>query len=148
MYFAVFVAFCCACANGYDGSLMGSIIAMKPFQDTFGTGLAGERVAIITSLYSVGSIVTAPFAAAISDRWGRRVAMFIGGWEIIVGAIIACTGSTIAQLTVGRFILGGGIAVMTVGAPAYAIEIAPAHWRGRCTGKFHPSVPVRKGKYG
>lgn len=61
--------------------------------------------------------------------------MFIGAWVIIVGAIIACTSSTIAQLTVARFILGSGISIMTVAAPAYAIEIAPAHWRGRCTGK-------------
>lgn len=53
LYFAVFIAFCCACANGYDGSLMGAIIAMKPFQNTFHTGLTGEKIAIITSLYSV-----------------------------------------------------------------------------------------------
>ncbi|KUI68659.1 Lactose permease [Cytospora mali] len=137
MYFAVFVAFCCACANGYDGSLMGSIIAMKPFMKTFGTGLSGEKISIITSLYSVGTIITAPFAAAISDRYGRRIAMFSGGWVIIVGSIIACTSNTIAQLTVGRFVLGCGIAIMTVGAPAYAIEIAPAHWRGRCTGFYN-----------
>lgn len=32
---------------------MGAIIAMKPFQDTFDTGLTGEKIAIITSLYSV-----------------------------------------------------------------------------------------------
>ncbi|KAI7778983.1 hypothetical protein LA080_001500, partial [Diaporthe eres] len=137
LYYAVFIAFCCACANGYDGSLMGAIIAMEPFQNTFDTGLTGEKIAIITSLYSVGSIVTAPAAAAISDRFGRRIAMFTGGCVIIIGAIIACTSSTIAQLTVGRFILGAGIAIMTVGAPAYCIEIAPAHWRGRCVGFYN-----------
>lgn len=65
----------------------------------------------------------------LSDRFGRRWAMFIGAWVIIVGAVIACSASTVAQITVGRFILGGGISIMTVGAPAYAIEIAPAHWR-------------------
>lgn len=70
----------------------------------------------------------------LSDRFGRRWAMFIGAWIIIVGAVIASTSNTIAQLTVARFVLGAGIAVMTVAAPAYAIEIAPAHWRGRCTG--------------
>ena len=30
-----------------------------------------------------------------------------------------------------------GIAVMTVAAPAYAIEVAPPHWRGRCTGIYN-----------
>lgn len=32
---------------------MGAIIAMEPFQNTFNTGLTGEKIAIITSLYSV-----------------------------------------------------------------------------------------------
>lgn len=62
--------------------------------------------------------------------------MFIGAWVIIIGSAIACSSSTIAQITVARFILGGGISIMTVAAPAYAIEIAPAHWRGRCTGEY------------
>lgn len=83
-----------------------------------------------------GSIVTSPFAAMLSDRFGRRWSMFIGAWVIIVGAVIACSSSTVAQLTIARFILGSGISIMTVAAPAYAIEIAPAHWRGRCTGEL------------
>lgn len=53
IYFAVFIAFCCACANGYDGSLIGSITAMQSFMDTFGTELTGSKVSIISSLYSV-----------------------------------------------------------------------------------------------
>lgn len=50
---AVFVAFCCACANGYDGSLMTGIIAMKHFQTTFDTGPTGTKIAIMASLYTV-----------------------------------------------------------------------------------------------
>jgi MFS family permease len=82
-----------------------------------------------------GSIVTAPVGAIISDRYGRKICMFSGAWVIIIGAIIAATSSKLAQLIVGRFILGVGIQVMTVAAPAYAVEIAPPHWRGRCAGK-------------
>jgi sugar porter (SP) family MFS transporter len=137
LYFAVFVAFSCACANGYDGSLIGSITAMPHFQSTFHSGLTGLRVSGIASLYNVGSIVTAPVGAIIADKYGRRLAMFIGAWIIILGAIIASTSSTLAQLTIGRFILGIGIQMMTVAAPAYAIEIAPPHWRGRCAGFYN-----------
>ena len=64
--------------------------------------------------------------------------MFCGGWIIILGAIVAATANHMAQLVVGRFILGAGIQMMTVAAPAYAIEIAPPHWRGRCAGKMSP----------
>lgn len=42
-----------ACANGYDGSLMTSIIAMETFQSKFHTGDTGPTVAAIFSLYPV-----------------------------------------------------------------------------------------------
>jgi MFS family permease len=64
--------------------------------------------------------------------------MFCGAWVIILGAIVAATSFHLAQLVIGRFILGAGIQMMTVAAPAYAIEIAPPHWRGRCAGKRSP----------
>lgn len=137
LYFSILVAFGCACANGYDGSLIGSITAMQYFQDTFHTGYNGIRVSGISSLYNVGSIVTAPVGAIISDRYGRKVGMFSGAWVIILGAVIASSASTLAQLIVGRFILGVGIQIMTVAAPAYAVEISPPHWRGRCVGFYN-----------
>jgi MFS family permease len=61
--------------------------------------------------------------------------MFIGAWVVILGMIIISTSDTLPQFVVGRFVLGFGIVILTVAAPAYAIEIAPPHWRGRCTGK-------------
>lgn len=79
-------------------------------------------------------MVGAPFAAILSDRYGRRKGMFAGGLTIILGMIIAATSRTVAQLVVSRFVLGFGIAIMTVAAPAYCVEIAPPHWRGRATG--------------
>ncbi len=88
-----------------------------------------------------GQIVGSPTAAIISDRFGRRIAMFCGAVLIIVGMIITATANTIAQFTVGRFILGFGVTQMTVSAPAYTMEIAPPHWRGRCTGACIASSP-------
>lgn len=80
-------------------------------------------------------MVAAPFSAIISDYFGRRKCMFAGGWIIIIGSIIISTSHTLAQFVVGRFILGVGIQVMVVSAPAYAVEISPPHWRGRAVGK-------------
>lgn len=82
-------------------------------------------------------MVGAPFAATLSDKLGRRKSMFAGGVIINVGMIIISTSMHLPQIVVGRFILGLGIAVMTVAAPAYAIEISPPHWRGRCTGFYN-----------
>ncbi|KKK20519.1 hypothetical protein P175DRAFT_0480192 [Aspergillus ochraceoroseus IBT 24754] len=137
LYYCVFVAFCCACANGYDGSLMGSITVMPHFKMTMHSQNDGWQVSVMTSLYSVGSIITTPFAAAVSDRWGRRVGMVFGSFGIIIGSIIAASSFSLAQVTVGRIVLGSGIQFMTVAAPAYSMEIAPPQWRGRCTGFYN-----------
>ncbi|KAI5861407.1 general substrate transporter [Durotheca rogersii] len=153
LYFSIFVAFCCACANGYDGSLLTGVIAMQHFQNTFHSGTTGPSVSVMFSLYTVGAMVGAPFAAILSDRFGRRVAMFWGGVIIIVGMIIVATSGTIPQFVVGRFVLGIGISVMTVAAPAYAVEISPPHWRGRATGFYNcgwfgGSIPAAAVVYG
>ncbi|KAI1208558.1 general substrate transporter [Annulohypoxylon truncatum] len=137
LYFAVLVAFCCACANGYDGSLLTGIVAMSHFQDTFHSGKTGTIVAIMFSLYTVGAMVGSPFGAMLSDKYGRRAGMFCGCSIIIVGMIIASTAFTIAQFVVGRFVLGFGISIVTVAAPAYSVEIPPPHWRGRSTGFYN-----------
>ncbi|CAK7232413.1 hypothetical protein SCUCBS95973_008252 [Sporothrix curviconia] len=153
LYYCIFVAFCCSCANGYDGSLLGSILAMTHFQDVFHVGSSGQDVSILTSLYSVGSIVTTPVAALISDRFGRRIGMTTGAIGIIIGAVISASSHAKAQLIVGRFILGCGIQYMTVAAPAYSIEISPPHWRGRATGFYNcgwfgGSIPAALITYG
>jgi MFS family permease len=131
---------------------MTAIIAMPHFQNVFHTGTTGPQVAVVFSLYTVyvttsrttgryltnsGSMVGAPFAAVASDRFGRRKAMFAGACVIITGAIVAATSHHFAQLVVSRFILGFGIAIMTVAAPAYSQEIAPPQWRGRATGFYN-----------
>lgn len=60
--------------------------------------------------------------------------MFVGAWVIIIGSIVVSTAETLAQFVVGRFLLGVGIQIMVVSAPAYAVEISPPHWRGRAVG--------------
>lgn len=101
---------------------MTALIAMSPFQKTFNT--AGDlNESVIFSLYTVGAIVGAPIAAIVSDKFGRRKSMFTGAVIIVIGSIIGATASHIAQIVVARFVLGFGIAVMTVAAPAYSIEV-------------------------
>ncbi|KAL4922051.1 general substrate transporter [Aspergillus aurantiobrunneus] len=153
LYFCIFIAFCCACANGYDGSLMGAVLAMDHYQYTFNTGLTGSKVSVVTSLYTVGSMVATPFSAVISDNLGRRKCMFIGGWVIIIGSVIIATASTLPHFVVGRFVLGFGIQIMVVSAPAYAAEISPPHWRGRAVGLYNcgwfgGSIPAACVTYG
>lgn len=63
--------------------------------------------------------------------------MVWGCFGIIIGSIITASSFSMAQITVGRFILGAGIQFMTVAAPAYSMEVAPPQWRGRFTGFYN-----------
>ncbi|KIN00653.1 hypothetical protein OIDMADRAFT_165310 [Oidiodendron maius Zn] len=153
LYFCIFVSFCCACANGYDGSLMTAINAMKPFQDVFHVGTTGSKLSVVTSLYAVGSMVFFPVSATISDKLGRRKCMFVGAWIIILGSILTASGHSYGQFVFGRFVLGCGIQVMVVSAPAYAVEISPPLWRGRAVGFYNcgwfgGSIPAAAITYG
>jgi MFS family permease len=53
-------------------------------------------------------MVAAPFAAIISDRFGRRKGMFAGAAVIIIGAVIATTSKHIAQVRHTLLFLGYG----------------------------------------
>lgn len=79
--------------------------------------------------------------------------MVFGCVGIIIGSIIAASSFSLAQVVVGRLILGSGIQFMTVAAPAYSMEIAPPQWRGRCTGFYNcgwfgGSIPAALVTYG
>ncbi|KAL7416185.1 hypothetical protein BDY24DRAFT_413086 [Mrakia frigida] len=141
LYLSCAVSFLCACANGYDGSLMTSIIAMKWFQEQFASGTTGSTVSVIFSMYTVGSMVGAFSAGPLSDRFGRRVGMFCGGSVIIFGSIVISTAKKIPQLVVGRFILGWGISIMTLNLVGEGIS-AIAAVTAACLTDRMPRRPV------
>ncbi len=59
-----------------------------------------------------------------ADRFGRLKCMFLGAVFVLIGMAIAASSKTIAQLVVGRLVLGLGIAFMVLAVPAYAIEVS------------------------
>lgn len=70
----------------------------------------------VRSQKGVSVINSADISYALADK--VPYSMFLGGCVIILGAILAATSMSLAQIVLARFILGGGIAIMTVGAPA------------------------------
>lgn len=93
-------------------------------------------------MYTVGQIAGSLFAGQIADRFGRRAGMFAGCFIIIIGTTVIASSHSMKQfiagkpnyalmvvhtrscvVTLGRFILGMGIAVAITAAPAYIIEV-------------------------
>ena len=125
--------------NGFDGSLMGSINAMKPYHAYFHVGEQGGGTGIVFAIYAVGNLVGAFFAAHASDRYGRRFGMFSGSCFIILGAILESTAKRggLGQFMGGRFLIGFGMTIATTSAPTYLVEMAYPSWRGVFGGLYN-----------
>lgn len=52
--------------NGFDSSLMGSINAMKAYQNSFGLTGEGSSAGIVFIIYSIGQIAAFPFCGMFS----------------------------------------------------------------------------------
>lgn len=45
---------------------------------------------LIAAAYSFGAMLSLPIVPFINDKFGRRMAIFIGSWIMVIGAIIQC----------------------------------------------------------
>jgi hypothetical protein len=88
LYAICSLAFLGSTMGGYDGSLMGNMIVMEPFQNQFGAEILGAKIGIIMSIYPIGSICGLPFIGPLTDTWGRRVGIAVGCGFIIIGMIL------------------------------------------------------------
>ncbi|EWZ33365.1 hypothetical protein FOCG_15694 [Fusarium oxysporum f. sp. radicis-lycopersici 26381] len=145
LIFASMVAFCCSTANGYDGSLFGTLLSNEDFKKFFDVDNKGIGAGIVTSMYQIGSVVAIPAVGPAIDTWGRRVGMTIGSFIIIIGVIIqiACIKTaSVDQFMAGRFFLGFGVSIAAAAGPTYVVEVShPAH-RGIITGLYNVMWPV------
>lgn len=137
LYAICSMAFLGSTMGGYDGSLMGNLIAMKPFQDQFGAKILGVQTGIIMSMYSIGSVCGLPFIGPLTDTWGRRVGIAIGCAFIIMGTIIEGVSQHLPQFLAGRFFLGFGGIICNVACPSYVVEFAHPAYRGVITGFYN-----------
>lgn len=102
---------------GYDGTYFTGIVAMNAFLRRFGDvvidgkpSLKSGTLSLLSSIVQVGELLGSLTATVIGGVGGRRGGLVAASAFVSLGAIIqlAAEGS-IAQLTVGRLILGMGI---------------------------------------
>ncbi|KAJ5514072.1 hypothetical protein N7463_003624 [Penicillium fimorum] len=131
------VTFCCAFAAlgsflfGFDSGVISSSIEQEAFLRQFGSPILSDTVAgVIISSYIGGAIVGSVLVPYISDYYGRRMALFIGGLLAALGASLQGGAINIAMLIAGRSIAGLAIGQMSATIPIYCSEVAPPHIRG------------------
>ncbi|GAD94419.1 high-affinity hexose transporter [Paecilomyces variotii No. 5] len=132
------VTFCCAFVAlgsflfGYDAGIISSTIAQKAFVQKFGTDshLSDTVAGGIVSCFTGGAIIGSVVVSYISDAFGRRAAIFLGGLLATLGAALQGGCVTLAMLIAGRCIVGFAVGIMSATVPVYCTEVAPQHLRG------------------
>ncbi|TKA76957.1 hypothetical protein B0A49_01732 [Cryomyces minteri] len=105
-----------------------------------GHELSSNEKELITSITSGAAFFGAIFAGTTADRYGRKIAIYVGCVLFIVGAILQAAAFSLAQMTVGRLVVGFGVGSAAMIVPMYIAEVSPAKYRGRMIGLDNMSI--------
>ncbi|RLV95949.1 Sugar transporter STL1 [Spathaspora sp. JA1] len=122
---------------GYDQGVMGSLLTLPTFRETFveiDTTRYPERATfqgLVVAIYEIGCLAGALYTMYIGDKIGRRKTIFIGCIIMIIGAIIQAASFSVSQLIVGRIVTGVGNGMNTATVPVWQSECAKTKDRGK-----------------
>ncbi|OOQ85681.1 Lactose permease [Penicillium brasilianum] len=137
LYMIMGIGYLISTMNGFDSSLMGSINAMKPYQESFGLTGAGSSTGVIFIIYNLGQIAAFPFCGLLADGYGRKVCIFVGCLIVWIGTAIQTPAKTMGMFMGGRFLLGLGASLASAAGPAYTVELAHPAYRGTMAGMYN-----------
>jgi SP family arabinose:H+ symporter-like MFS transporter len=128
--FVIFAAASAAVAGllfGYDTAVInGALVYLrKEFQ------LGSFETEMVATVLLWGCAAGAALAGWASDRFGRRVALFVAGILFCISAVGAAVPAHLWQLLMARLLGGLAIGSASLIVPLYIAEIAPAAVRGR-----------------
>lgn len=106
---------------------MSGIITAPAFNNVFtATKNNPEMQGLVTAIYEIGCLMGAASILAVGDLLGRRRAIITGAAIMLVGVIIQVTAmagsNPLAQLIVGRVVMGVGNGINTSTIPTYQGE--------------------------
>ena len=113
--------------NGYDGSMVNGLNILPSYTNYF--ELTPAILGLQTASVFIGSGLAAPISGVVSDRLGRRPAIFWGSIVTIIGVVLQAAAQNTAMFTVARIILGAGTTITGVGGVVYLTETFSSRWR-------------------
>ena len=106
-------------------------LSLKVLQEQFVVSQSTVNWAVTTSL--LGYIFGSFLDSRISDRFGRRIGLYISVGLFTVGSILTATAWEFWMVLLWRFISGMGIGAEIAGVTTYMGEMSPRGARGRYT---------------
>ena len=112
---------------GYDTGVISG--AIEPLTARF--QLADFMKGWASGCVLIGCAAGVLLVGPLSDRWGRKLAMFLAAVMFLASAIGTSLPHDIWTFIVFRFLGGLGIGIASISTPMYIAEITPAGVRGR-----------------
>ena len=92
---------------------------------------------VLNTINTIGFICALPFTGYLSDKLGHRRPIHVGSVITIIGAVIQTASQNIGMLLAARYLLGFGLSVASVAAPAFVSELAYPSQRDRVTALYN-----------
>jgi Sugar (and other) transporter len=106
---------------GYDTGVMNGVLVS--IKSDLGYTLSDGNKELLTSITSVGALLSALLGGSIADKWGRKSVMWASTVVFTLGALIQAFSPLFELLVVGRFIVGLGVGAAAMVVPMYGIVI-------------------------
>ncbi|KFZ25332.1 hypothetical protein V502_00188 [Pseudogymnoascus sp. VKM F-4520 (FW-2644)] len=132
--------------HNYDNAFMGGTLALTSFKRQFGlvdksTTEFNNLSSNIVITFQAGCLFACLLSLPCAEILGRRLTLIIPSIIFLIGAVIELIGN-LESLYAGRILTGLGLGPLTMVAPLYVSEIAPAAFRGRCIGFFEIMIQL------
>ncbi|KAH8434473.1 sugar porter family MFS transporter [Aspergillus melleus] len=118
---------------GYDQGVFSGVVVTDDFLELH--DLVGptktKTLSTVTAIYDVGCFLGAILAFTVGDRLGRKKCILLGTAFMAIGTILQASSYSLAQMFVGRVVLGIGNGINTATAPIWQTETAQAKWKGK-----------------
>lgn len=118
---------------GYDQGVFSGVVINQNFlklHDLVGPSRT-KVLSTVAAIYDVGCFLGAIAACIFGERLGRKKTVLIGTTIMTIGAILTASSYSLAQIFVGRVVLGIGNGINTSTAPIWQTEASQPKWRGK-----------------
>ncbi|CAN9109128.1 unnamed protein product [Alternaria alternata] len=122
--------------SGFDSQMINAVQIAPTWQIYFNEP-RGVLLGIISSAYNLGALCALPLVPYVNDRFGRRWAIFLGSWIMVVGALVQAFSISAGMYIGARFIIGFGIPFCIIAGSSLMGELAYPKERPIMTSLFN-----------
>lgn len=121
---------------GYEIGVVDAVLSYDSFAAWAGYGPGNESYEAgttgwVVASFLIGCLVGSAAVSVLADTLGRKRSIVLGGAVFALGGVAQCAAPSIATLYVARAVSGAAIGVLSMAAPLYISETAPAAIRGK-----------------